>query len=36
MRVTVYRERYGSAFPDIGEAMIKAMLPLAADLGRWH
>ena len=36
MRVTVYRERYGSAFPDIGEAMIKAMLPLASDLGRWH
>ena len=36
MRVTVYRERYGSAFPDIGEAMIKAILPLSAELGRWH
>ena len=36
MRVKAYRERYGSAFPDIGEALINSVMPLCKDLARWH
>ena len=36
MRVKAYRKRYGSAFPDIGEAMINCVMPLCVDLAHWH
>ena len=36
MRVKAYRERYGSTFPDMGEAIINSVMPLCPELARWH
>ena len=35
-QVQAYRERYGSAFSAVGEALINAIMPLCPELVRWH
>lgn len=35
-QVQSYRDRYGSAFPAVGEALINSAMPLCAELASWH
>ena len=36
VQVQAYRDRYGSAFGTIGEAIVNVIMPLCPELARWH
>jgi hypothetical protein len=36
VQVQAYRDRYGSAFNTIGEAIVNVIMPLCPTLARWH